>query len=226
MDIFGKEWVGWTQKIEENWKAKITKDDLVLIAGDISWAMRIEEAIPDLEWIDSLPGTKVMIRGNHDYWWQSKSKVEKILPPSIRIIQNNAFDWNDVSIAGARLWDTPEFNFNEFVLVKEGKEPPAPSGNEDKEKIYARELGRLETSLQKLNKSAKTKICMTHYPPIGADLAPSRVSQLLEKYGVECCVFGHLHSLREGIELFGEKRGVRYLLTSCDYLSFDPIKVL
>src|SRR4029077_7669031 len=115
MDVFGSHWKGYTEKIEEHWRSCITPDDLVLIPGDISWALHLEEVIPDLDWIDHLPGTKVLIKGNHDYWWSSLSKLKSILPPSCHLIQNNSWTWQDISIAGTRLWDIPGLNFNGIV---------------------------------------------------------------------------------------------------------------
>ena len=109
MDVFGPKWKNHPEKIRANWEKLVKPDDLVLLPGDISWGMHPEEALPDLNWIDSLPGTKVMIRGNHDYWWTSISKVEKVLPKSIHVIQNNIYRWKDVIICGARLWDTEEY---------------------------------------------------------------------------------------------------------------------
>ncbi|MFQ5729831.1 MAG: metallophosphoesterase [Waddliaceae bacterium] len=230
MDIFGEEWEGWTEKIADNWKANISSEDLVLIPGDISWAMHIEQVIPDLEWIGSLPGTKVILRGNHDYWWSSKSKIKRILPPTVYMVQNDAFQWENISVAGARLWDTPEFHFLHCIIFKENKCANPLADNEydvdTMEKIFQRELGRLELSLKELNQVADYRIAMTHYPPISADLKESRASKLLKKYNVDICVFGHLHSLKPGSLSFGEKEGIQYHLTSCDHLNFVPLKVL
>lgn len=229
MEIFGKEWEGWTDKIENHWRQLISNEDLVLIPGDMSWAMRLEDVIPDLEWIDRLPGTKVMIRGNHDYWWASKSKVEKILPKSIHIIQNNAFHFHNVSIGGARLWDTCEYHFSPYIIRKENEKQSAISieaePDNENEKIFMRELSRLEMSLKEMDKKSVYKIAMTHYPPIGAELKASRASDLLEKYHIDVCVFGHLHSVKPHSLPFGEKNKVRYALTACDYLNFTPIKI-
>lgn len=229
MEVFGEEWAGWTETLQRNWAGSIQDEDLVLIPGDISWATHLEDALPDLEWIDKLPGTKVMVRGNHDYWWSSKSKVLSILPPSLHIIQNDVFNFKGVSIGGARLWDTSEFDFNDYIVIKEGtpaKKLAAYEGHDEKnEKIYAKELIRLELSLKELDPDAHLKICMTHYPPISASLEDSKASRILEQYGIQNCVFGHLHSLKKGIPLFGEKNGVRYALTSCDFLDFQPLKI-
>lgn len=231
MDVFGPVWQDHASAIATQWKAVIRPEDLVLIPGDISWAMRLEEAIPDLLWIDSLPGTKVMIKGNHDYWWGSLKKLAEILPPSIHVIQNNAFLWKDVAIGGARLWDTPEYSFGEFVDFREPEKKKSPDAEElvqeeFSQKIFDRELERLKLSLKAMSPDAKVKIAMTHYPPIGAEMKASRASQILEQNGVQICVFGHLHNIRQNISLFGVRNGIRYMLTSCDYLRFQPIAVL
>src|SRR6478752_7625548 len=118
MEVFGGAWIGYAEKIEKNWRAVVHADDLVLIAGDISWATSLQEAKVDLDWVAALPGTKVMVKGNHDYWWSSLSKVEQILPSSIHLIQNNIFVFQEIAIAGARLWDTDEFHFNDQIDFK------------------------------------------------------------------------------------------------------------
>lgn len=224
MAVFGPLWEGYAQKIEKQWREHIADEDLVLIAGDISWAMKTEEAITDLEWIDHLPGTKVIIRGNHDYWWSSLNKVKSILPPSIHALQHSPFNWQGVSISGTRLWDSDEYGFSSVIEFKEN--PREKKIEHENQKIFEREIGRLELAAQTLDPSAKVKIMMTHYPPIGLDLEPSRASQVLEKYGVNICLFGHLHSIDPTLSLFGEARGINYLLTSADYLNFTPVKVL
>lgn len=230
MDVFGPQWAGYTDKVVKNWNSLITPDDLVLIPGDISWAMHPEEAKPDLDWIAALPGTKVILRGNHDYWWTSLSKIEKVLPPSIHLIQNNAYNWHGFSIGGARLWDTSEYSFNNYIDYQQNpRAKPLTERDKDPmeaERIFQRELGRLELSLKCLAKDAHTRIAMTHYPPIGADLKDSRASKLLEKYNVKACVFGHLHNVKQGLPMFGTKNGIQYSLTSCDYLNFIPIQVI
>lgn len=227
MDVFGPSWENHAEKIEKNWLSHIQDKDLVLIPGDISWAMRPEEAAVDLEWIARLPGTKVMIRGNHDYWWTSLSKIKKVLPPTIHVLQNDAFHWQGVGVAGVRLWDSPEYNFGSYVeMVKtEGmKEKTEESSSlEESEKIFQRELLRLELSLKCLRPDTQLRIVMTHYPPIGANLQDSQVSELLEKYKVNICIFGHLHNIRKGALKFGSKNGIEYALTSCDYLDFQPL---
>ena len=227
MNIFGPEWEGYTDKMAAKWTSLIKKEDLVLIPGDISWAMHLEDALTDLRWIDALPGTKVILRGNHDYWWSSNQKMAKVMPPTIHFINNNAFLWKDVAIGGSRLWDSrSEYTFDDFVHFQENPKQRKKDENIDSEKIFLRELDRLRLSLSQLSASAKVRIALTHYPPISADLRPSRVSAILEEYKIDYCIFGHLHNLKKGVSMFGEARGVRYLLTSCDYLDFTPIKVL
>lgn len=231
MHIFGENWRDHPEKIKEHWESKISHDDLVLIPGDISWAKHLEDAVPDLEWIHARPGTKVMIKGNHDFWMGSISQVKKVLPPSIHIIHNNSFTWNDVTVGGARLWDTDEFgfdgciNFQKNAAVKPLTEKDLDPGQ--REKIFQRELQRLEESLKTFDPKAKTRIVMTHYPPVSADLKPSRASAILERFKVDVCVFGHIHNVRRDVSpLFGEKDGVRYICTAADHIDFDPVKIL
>ena len=231
MDVFGPNWKSHAEKIAANWKSTIHPDDLVLVPGDLSWAMKIDEVVPDLNWVHDLPGTKVMIKGNHDYWWGSLSKIAPVLPPSIHLIQNNAFHWKNVAVGGARLWDTPEYSFGSFIEFQENPrakqaDPEELVQEEFSEKIFNRELERLKMSLAKLDPTATIRIAMTHYPPIGADLVPSRASQILEQNQIQICVFGHLHNIKANTPLFGTARGVRYVLTSCDYIHFQPIAIL
>jgi predicted phosphohydrolase len=228
MDIFGSQWINHAEKIEQAWRESVKPDDLVLIAGDISWALHLEEVVPDLAWIDSLPGTKALLKGNHDYWWNSLNKVKQILPPSCNLIQNNSYNWNGVTIGGTRLWDTPEFNFNEIIEMHENpnaKKLTQSDLTEEKDKIFRRELARLEVSLRSMNPKAKLRIAMIHYPPIGLKLQDSEVSRILEKYHVDICVFGHLHNIKPDLKLFGVHNGIDYHLVACDYLQFKPLKI-
>ncbi|KPK32619.1 MAG: phosphoesterase [Chlamydiae bacterium SM23_39] len=222
MEIFGKNWIGYVDRVRDNWVKKIKRDDLVLVAGDISWAKNIYEAKKDLEWIDALPGKKVIIKGNHDYWWPSKKKLIENLPPSISFIQNNAYNIKEISIGGTRLWNSDEYNFDEYIKYTKN---PYPAELYDNKKIFSREIERLNMSLRCLDLSAKIKIIMTHFPPISGDLKDSEVSKILEKNKIDIVIFGHLHNIEKNKRLFGEKNGIKYLLTSCDYLNFDPIKI-
>lgn len=228
MDIFGGNWVGYTDKIAANWTKNIKDDDLVLLPGDISWAMHLEEALVDLLWIDKLPGTKVLIRGNHDYWYSSPTKMERFLPPSIHMVHNNAFHYNGVGVAGTRLWDSYEYSFSdciEYTAPLPLAGTPVKPTAEEKEKIFLRELGRLELSLKCLLPSDRLRIAMTHYPPIGPHFEPTRTTALLEKYKVDCCIFGHVHNLLPGISLSGSLNGIKYYFAACDFLNCSPLKI-
>lgn len=224
MNIFGPSWENHHKKMEKAWDSLIAQDDLVLIPGDISWALRLEEALPDLAWVHARPGIKVMIKGNHDYWWDSLSKLQKSLPSSIHVIQNNSFTIKGIAVAGTRLWDSSEYSFNEIIEF-------SPHGEQKKEPMdlkdcFPKELLRLEMSLKTIPQSASIKIAMTHFPPIGLDLAPSKASQLFETYGITHVVFGHLHSLKKTPSpLFGSARGVTYTLASADWLDFTPVQL-
>ncbi len=229
MTVFGPAWNDYTEKIATSWRDLVSPKDLVLLPGDISWAMKLEEAEADLLWIDALPGTKLLLRGNHDYWWSSAAKMRKALPPSLHFIHNNSFTWGTTTIGGSRLWDTPEYNFRDFINYQENpraKSAPLISKDDD-EKIFSRELERLRLSLSQLDPLAITRIALTHYPPIGADLQPSRTSAILEEFKITHCIFGHLHNLKkEYLPLFGTARGICYELTSCDAIDFRPVKII
>lgn len=228
MEFFGDAWKSYNERLQSHWNELVKPEDLVLIAGDISWAKTLDQAVIDLKWLDQLPGTKLLLKGNHDYWWQSVNQLRKVLPQSIHVLQNDVFNWKNISIGGARLWDTDEFDFEDYVAYVDNpriNKMQDAENPEEQEKIFLRELGRLEMSLKQLKPDAELKIAMTHYPPIGPKMEPSRASQILENYGINLCVFGHLHSLKKGIPLFGEKNGIRYIFTAADYLEFKPIKI-
>jgi predicted phosphohydrolase len=211
MDIFGENWTDHAEKIRKSWEAMITPEDLVLIPGDISWAMHLEEAKRDLDYLAALPGTKVMIRGNHDYWWASISKVRKALDPSIYALQNDSVTIGDVTIAGARGWDCPgSYMFDEHDR-----------------KVYEREVGRLKTSLDHaMKQKAKHLYVMLHYPPTNEKHQMSGFLEVLTKYPVDKVIYGHLHG-KEGhrVALEGVHHGIEFYLTACDYLDFVPRKL-
>ena len=232
MEVFGSAWKNYAERIKTHWLESIRPEDLVLIPGDISWGMNMDQALVDLHWIDALPGTKVILKGNHDYWWDSPAKMQGKMPPSIHFIQNNAFTWKDVTIGGARLWDTPEYSFGDYIqYVENPREKKKPFENledqkAEQEKIFVRDLERLKLSLVKLDPKAKIRIALTHYPPIGADLKDSRASKILQDFNIDICVFGHLHNVIKKDPFFGEKNGVKYIFASCDFLQFIPLKIL
>ncbi len=211
MDIFGPTWEGYLDKIFDDWKAKVSDDDIVLMAGDFSWAMKIEETKPDFALLAKLPGKKVIIRGNHDYWWNSISAVRKNLPENFYAIQNDAIKFGDYVICGTRLWTLPDKQFTP-----------------ENEKIYKRELIRLELTLQnakKLQSEGNHLICMLHYPPYTFKEEDNEITNMLEKYGVEKVVYGHIHAYcKQNLVL--QKNGVTYYLTSCDIVGNKLIEIV
>ena len=232
MDVFGEKWINHPTKIKKNWEKYITKDDLILIAGDISWGLHEKEALKDLEWIDSLPGNKVLIKGNHDLWWKSSSKVRKILPSSIHIIYNDAITFGNITIGGTRLWDAPNLNYYKYIDIKEIKNVNIKKKQftEDEiqkdAKIFKKELDRLARSLDAMDKQAKYKILMVHYPPIPPDLSDNEFSRLIKDEDINICIYGHLHNLFSDAPVNFSKDGTKYLCTACDYIDFVPIKLL
>ena len=213
MDLFGEEWINHADRIAKNWQGKIREEDVVLLAGDFSWAKNRQEVLPDLEWLESLPGRKILIKGNHDFWWSSAKQMASFLPPSVTCLHNTAWNDGQLAIAGTRLW-------NSSVIPFEGRE--CSIGKED-ENIFLRELGRLERSLLQMNEEANLRLVMTHYPPVNFSLESTVVTQMLRKHRIERAIFGHLHGLSPDRVLFGNKEGICYQLTSCDYLQFSPL---
>lgn len=210
MDIFGDRWLNHDEKIKKNWEEKVTEEDTVLIAGDISWSMRAEDSKYDLDWIDSLPGKKIISKGNHDYWWQGIGKLNKMYE-NTKFIQNNFYNYEDYAICGTRGWISPDSD--KFT------------GHD--RKIYDRELIRLRLSLDMAKKEGYSKfIVMIHYPPTNENYDETEFTKVFKEYGVEKVVYGHLH----GPANFKIKNqtvdGIEYINTSCDFINFDPVKLL
>ncbi len=228
MEVFGEEWRDHSRIIADNWRERIGDNDIVLIPGDISWAMHLENALPDLQYVASLPGRKVIVRGNHDFWWTSISRVRSCLHGSILAIQNDSVLIDGVAIGGARLWDIPRLNFSSLSRRRPSspkvEEMEARRTAEDNERILTRELSRLETSLRTFPAEATVKIAMVHFPPLGPDLSETAATRIIKAYGVTHCVFGHLHQIvpDQNHDLFGIHNGITYSLVSCDYLDFAP----
>ncbi len=212
MDIFGPTWEGYLDKIFADWKAKVNDDDIVLLAGDFSWAMKLEEAKADFDMLKDLPGKKIIIRGNHDYWWKSISAVRNVLPLGFYAIQNDALKFGDYIICGTRLWNLPDIN---------------KSLSAEDDKIYKRELIRLEMTLQnaqKMKTGDEKIICMVHYPPYTFKEEDNEVTSLMEKYGVYKVVYGHIHAVcKQNLVL--NKNGITYYLTSCDIVGNELIDI-
>ncbi len=211
MDIFGEEWADHVEKIKNNWNRIVGEDDLVIVAGDISWAMHLSEAAADLQWIADLKGTKLLIKGNHDYWWSSIAKVRAQLPPSIYALQNNHFLWADRAICGTRGWICPG---------EEGFD------NEHDQKIYLREVQRLKLSLESaVSNSPGDIIVALHFPPYNRKNQTSAFTDILEQFAVKLCVFGHIHDSGRDYIFQGEKNGVDYRFVAADGIDFTPLKL-
>ncbi len=226
MDIFGPQWKGHTDRIAGNWRARVGAGDLVLIPGDVSWAMRFEEAEEDLQWLDRLPGRKIFIKGNHDYWWPSISRLrDRIRGTSLFALQYDAVTIGGASVGGTRLWTLPdlEMPYEDPLDVPSLQSQGAPERSHD-EKIFRRELGRLKLSLDSIDPQARVRIVMTHFPPTDESGRDTALTSLLENGGADLCVFGHLHNLGlpRGRTWDFVKKGVRYVLVSCDSVDFTP----
>lgn len=210
MDKFGPGWEGHPQRLKENWENTVTSEDIVMIPGDISWGLRIEEAMADFEWIHALPGIKLLSKGNHDLWW-SRIQYLNSLYDDIIFLQNECYvvEGEDIVITASRGWPYP--GSDEYT--------------EHDEKIYARELGRMKMGLDAAKREAPDSrvIACLHYPPAGPNGRETEFTKLLEEYGVWKCVYGHLHGMpayATGIK--GNCRGIEYILASYDYLGAKP----
>lgn len=212
MDIFGSEWDNYVEKLHNNWQAIVGDDDLVILPGDFSWASYLDEAKKDFEFLDNLNGKKVILKGNHDYWWTTKNKMDKYLKEnrfdSIKILHNDYVMYENIAICGNRGW----------MYDKK---------SEDDKKIYAREIVRLSLSIEAAKEENPEEIFVfTHFPPISDNIYENEFTEVLKKYGVSKCFFGHLHgeSKRHATEgVIGE---IEYRLISADYRKFIPYKIL
>ncbi|MBQ6922265.1 MAG: metallophosphoesterase [Clostridia bacterium] len=203
MEIFGGNWVGYLDRIKEDWNGKVNDDDVVLIAGDISWAMKAEEVSPDLAFFDGLKGKKVVIKGNHDYWWTGIGKVRGLMPENCFALQNDSIKFGKVVICGSRGWAVPD----------------SPDFKESDRKIYLREAERFRLSLASAKKSVEDGdklIVMIHYPPFTSKKEDTLFTELFEEYKADAVVFGHLHGKFVRYDKITVKNGVKYYLTSCD----------
>lgn len=210
MDIFAG-WNDYVNRLKNNWLRLIDDDDTVVIGGDISWAMKLEETLTDFQWIDSLPGRKIFLKGNHDYWWGTKGKIEKFLNEkklnSISILYNNSYVCGDFAICGTRGWflenDTPE-----------------------DVKVLNREVGRLKTSITSALKTCREPIVFLHYPPYYNGTECREIFDVLLEYNIKKCYYGHIHGVKNFRNAFeGNYKGIELKLISCDKLSFMPMLV-
>jgi hypothetical protein len=211
MDVFGGTWENYTDKIKENWQNLVAPEDIVCVAGDISWAMKLEEATADLAWLGNLNGTKIIIKGNHEYWWNAITAVRSVLPPSVKAIQNDSLKIGNYIFCGTRGWTVPERG--------RGLSP-------EDDKIYKREVERLKLtliSMQKQRESGDKVICLMHFPPYNMAKDDSNFTKLFEEYKVDIVVFGHLHGKRINMPREWVKNGIKYYFTSIDHVDNTPV---
>lgn len=213
MDIFG--WNDHAQRIATAWRARVQPDDWVLIAGDISWALKLSDALLDLAWIDALPGRKVIIRGNHDYWYPRRvgASLRRHLPPGMIALGGDAADIGEAVVCGTRGWITPE---------TPGFQPDTDM------RIYNRELMMLDDALRQAQHQAagiRPIVVMLHYPPF-LNRQPTEFARRIAAAGAAACVYGHLHRQEDwNIAVQGRVDGVDYQLTACDAIGFSPVPV-
>lgn len=214
MDIFGGRWSNYMEKIKNNWINTVQAEDTVIIPGDVSWATYIENAYEDFKFIEDLPGRKIISKGNHDYWWTTASKLNKYLNSNefktISFLHNNAVNIENIAICGTRGWKCPgEDDFKK-----------------DDEKIYKREIERLELSLKASGSfEYDQRLVFLHYPPVTLKSKESGFIEIMKKYGITRCFYGHLHG--EGIKgaIEGDYEGIELKLISADYLNFMPLLI-
>lgn len=214
MDIFGKQWDNHVERIVENWQNLIKPKDTVLMAGDFSWATYLEESKADFEFLNKLPGKKIILKGNHDYWWTTMSKLKKFCEEnefsSIEFLQNNSFMYKDTAICGTRGWSYIGYG----------------TASEEDRRIYEREVGRFELSLKDAKrKNPERIIAFFHYPPVTKDFTENDFTRLMKEYDITLCVYGHLHNAYYKNVCEGEYNGIKFMLVSCDYRSFCPVKL-
>ena len=212
MDIFGSRWKDHPARIEANWRARVRDDDIVLVAGDISWAMHVGDAMQDLRWINALPGQKILSKVNHDYWWDRAAPLRPFMPHSIQLIEASAIVLDVAVVCGTRGWVTPEM-------------PGFAEASDTR--VYNRELIRLDRALDAAQKIAAKRpiIVMIHYPPF-VDRKPTEFARRMAARGVAACVYGHLHRPDDWAHAIqGTVDGVFYQLSACDYLGFGPVAV-
>ncbi len=210
MDVFGGAWENYVEKITLGFSA-VKPEDTVVICGDLSWGMRLEEALPDFQFLDALPGTKYILKGNHDLWWNSAKKMLEFWAAhdlsTLHLLHNNCAFYGDVALCGTRGWF-----FDEQMAQAE------------QDKVYRRELMRLECSLKAAGE-APVKLVFLHYPPKYQGYVCREMIELLEQYRVSRCYFGHLHGPAHKLAIQGLAGGVEYKMVSADYLNFTPEKI-
>lgn len=210
MDVFGGVWGNYVNKIIDGFQ-DVKQDDITVLCGDLTWAMTLEEALEDFKFIDRLPGRKIILKGNHDYWWSTATKTMNFFRTNglntIEILHNNSFAYGDVAVCGTRGWFYEEETY----------------GEHDK-KIMQRELMRLETSLR--TAGDREKLCFLHYPPRFKNYICHEIVELFKAYGVKKCCYGHIHNTGHKFAVQGNLDGVEYKMVSGDYIDFRPEKIM
>lgn len=209
MDVFGGAWTGYVEKLKNGFQV-VQEGDTVVLCGDLSWGMSLQEAEPDFAFLDALPGKKILLKGNHDYWWETRSKMTRFFEErgfsSFSLLHNNCLFYRDVAICGTRGW-----------FLNEEK-----AGHN--EKMMRREMMRLETSLKMAGD--REKFCFLHYPPLYQGYACPGILELLERYQVTRCCYGHLHGCSMRLAVEGKRGKTEFTLISADHLDFVPKKIL
>ena len=210
MDIFGGAWVGYMDKLKDGMSV-LTEEDTLVLLGDLSWSLDLPNAKADFTWIDQIPGRKIILKGNHDYWWSTTAKFQKFCQENgfanLHLLNNNCYDYEDIAICGTRGWFFEEER----------------SGQHD-EKVFKRELIRLEASLKAAGE--KQKYVFLHYPPRYKGYECREILELLEKYEVRRCFYGHLHGGSHKLAMEGQWDGVDFRLVAADYIGFRPYRVI
>lgn len=209
MDIFGG-WSNHVSRIEENWQKKVSDEDLVVLPGDLSWGMNFEQAKADFAFVNRLNGRKIISKGNHDYWWTTKNKMDNFLLENgfdtIKILHNNHYAFGNVGICGTRGW------------INDNSEPADA-------KVLAREAGRLEMSIQSALKYNLKPVVFLHYPPVYGSDRNLDILEVLYKYDIKEVFYGHLHGNAKNYAVNGLSEGINYHLISSDFLQFDPMEI-
>lgn len=210
MDVFHG-WKNYVNRLEKNWRALVREEDTVVLAGDISWAMKLEDTLSDFSFLHSLPGRKILLKGNHDYWWSTKTKLEQFFSEhgfsDFSILHNCAYRVGDYVLCGTRGW-----LYN--------------SETQEDQKIVLREVGRLKLSLEEGKKLGGTPLVFLHYPPVYDGMECKEILELLAKEKIESCYFGHIHGQRAAQKApAGDFQGMAMHLISCDYVNFCPVRI-
>lgn len=210
MDVF-KGWENYTDRLKQNWQRLITPEDTVVIAGDVSWAMNLSQIYEDFKFINGLNGKKIILKGNHDYWWTTKAKMDKYISDNgfetISILHNNYFVADGVAICGSRGW---------FY-----------DAEDDADKIILnREVGRIRLSVEPAINSGYTPVVFLHYPPIYNNIECKEIIDVLREYKIKKCLYGHIHGGNAAKRAFiGERYGIKFNLIACDRLGFMPLAI-